>query len=280
MALYYDEVFEDSVRFGVKVKETLHSEQSEFQKVEVIDTTRFGRMLVIDGIFMTSERDEFFYHEMLVQPAMCTVAEPKSVLIIGGGDGGSAREVLRHAEVERCLMIEIDEAVVRVSKEWLPTIGRAWNDPRLEVRFANGVAFVKESESRAFDVILVDGSDPVGPAEVLFSKEFFEGCRRLLKPGGVLALQSESPIYFRDTFDQTQRRLMDAFEVVRPYFGPVPTYSAGIWSWTFCSDSVDPLKPLDARVEAMTTDSKLYNGDIHRAAFALPNYLRRTTTSG
>jgi len=280
MALYYDEVFEDSVRFGVKVERTLHSEQSRFQKVEVLETTRFGRMLVIDGLFMTSEKDEFFYHELLVQPAMCTVAKPKDVLIIGGGDGGSAREVLRHQDVERCVLIEIDEAVVRASKEWLPTIGSAWDDPRLDTRFDDGVAFVTGSEGAAFDVILVDGSDPVGPAEVLFSEEFFHGCQRLLKPGGALALQSESPVYFRDTFVETQKKLGGIFQTVRPYFGPVPIYSGGVWSWTLCADSVDPLTPVDARVEAMTGGSQIYNADIHRAVFALPNYLRRAIAAG
>lgn len=275
MALYYDEVFEDSVRFGVKVERTLHVEQSPYQKVEVFETTRFGRMLAIDGLFMTSEKDEFYYHEMLVQPAMCMVAKPKDVLIIGGGDGGSAREVLRHPDVERCVLIEIDEAVVRASKEWLPTIGRAWDDPRLDTRFADGVAFVKESEGAAFDVVLVDGSDPVGPAEVLFTEEFFRGCQRLLKPGGAVALQSESPVYFRDTFVETQKKLSKIFKTVRPYFGPVPIYSGGIWSWTLCSDTVDPLEPVEARVEAMTEGSQIYNADIHRAVFAVPNYLRR-----
>jgi len=275
MALYYDEVFEESVRFGVKVERTLHATQSRFQKIEVLETTRFGRMLVIDGLFMTSEKDEFFYHELLVQPALCSVADPKRILIIGGGDGGTAREVLRHSGVERCLLIEIDEEVVRASKEWLPMIGTAWSDPRLDVRFDDGVAFVKESDEESFDAIFVDGSDPVGPAEVLFTDAFFEGAKRMLKPGGALVMQSESPVYFLDTFLDTQKKLSKLFSQVRPYFGPVPIYSAGIWSWTFCSDSVDPLRPDWARVEAMTKGSQIYNADIHRGAFAMPNYLRR-----
>jgi spermidine synthase len=279
MALYYDAVFAASVRFGVKVERTLPTEQSRFQKVEVLETTRFGRMLVIDGLFMTSEKDEFFYHELLVQPTMCSVANPKRVLIIGGGDGGTAREVLRHPGVERCVLIEIDEAVVRASKEWLPGIGTAWDDPRLDVRFGDGVAFVKESDEERFDAIFVDGSDPVGPAEVLFTDAFFEGAKRMLAPGGALVMQSESPIYFLDTFVETQKKLSKLFSHVRPYFGPVPIYSAGIWSWTFCSDAVDPLKPDAARVEALTEGSQVYNADIHRGAFATPNYLQKALTN-
>lgn len=274
MALYYDEVFEESVRFGVKVERTLHASQSRYQKVEVLETTRFGRMLVIDGIFMTSEKDEFFYHELLVQPAMCAVKEPKRVLIIGGGDGGSAREVLRHPEVEQCVLIEIDEEVVRASKEWLPTIGTAWDDPRLDVRFEDGIAYVKESDEEGFDVILVDGSDPIGPAEVLFTDAFFEAAKRKLRPGGALALQSESPVYFLDTFLETQNKLGKLFEHVRPYYGPVPIYSAGIWSWTFCSDTLDPLDPVEERVARLSERSKIFNADILRGAFAQPNYVR------
>ncbi|MDH5490635.1 MAG: polyamine aminopropyltransferase [Myxococcales bacterium] len=275
MALYYHEVFEQSVRFGIKIRKTIFEGESEYQRLEILDSDRFGRMLVLDGLFMTSEKDEFFYHEMLIQPALCTVPKLERVLVIGGGDGGSVREILRHPSVEKVVMVEIDEFVVNSCKKYLPMIGTAWDDPRLDLRFDDGIAYVKESEDEPFDVVIVDGTDPVGPGVVLFDLEFFRGCKRMLRPHGVLAMQSESPIYFEKTFVETQHKLAEIFETVRPYFGPVPIYSGGIWSWTFASDQVDPLELNEARVAAITPDSKVYNGEVHRAAFAQPNYIRK-----
>lgn len=274
MALFYEETFEGSVRFGLEVQRTLFDERSDYQRVEVVETTRFGRMLVIDGLFMTSEKDEFYYHEMLVQPAMTTVADPKRVLIIGGGDGGSAREVLRHDSVETCVMIELDELVVTASKKYLPSIGTAFDDPRLDLRFDDGIAYVKNSDEALFDVVLVDGTDPVGPGEVLFDEAFFAGAKRMLAPHGVMALQSESPIYFEDAFVSTQHKLEKLFETVAPYFGAVPIYSGGIWSWTYCSDEREPLVMDEARAQAIAETSKYYNIDVHRGAFAQPNTIR------
>lgn len=273
--MFYEETFEASVRFGLEVQRTLFDERSDYQRVEVVETTRFGRMLVIDGIFMTSEKDEFYYHEMLVQPAMNTVRRPERVLIIGGGDGGSAREVLRHDSVKTCVMIELDELVVTASREYLPTIGTAFDDPRLDLRFDDGIAYVKNSDEERFDVVLVDGTDPIGPGEVLFDEAFFAGAKRMLAPHGVMALQSESPIYFEADFLSTQHKLKKLFTNVAPYFGPVPIYSGGIWSWTYCSDECDPLVVDEARGQPIADGSQYYNLDVHRGAFAQPNTIRR-----
>ena len=275
MGLWYDETFDDHTRLGLKVTETLFSGQSPYQKVEVIDTVGFGRVLVIDNVFMTSEYDEFLYHEMLAHPAMTTATAIERVLIIGGGDGGTAREVLRHGEVKQCVMIEIDEMVVDVSKRFLPGIGTAWDDPRLDVRFIDGLEYVKKSDDEKFDVILLDGTDPVGPGAVLFDESFYAGCKRMLAPGGVMALQSESPLLMMDVFTETQRKLRKLFAEVHPYLGPVPLYGTGTWSWTWCSDTGEPLRAVHERQDAIVEGSKAYNADLHQAVFALPNYVRR-----
>jgi len=275
MGLWYDETFDDHTRLGLRVKETLFSEKSKYQKVEVIDTVGFGRVLVLDGVFMTSDYDEFLYHEMLAHPAMTTAPGTERILVIGGGDGGTVREVLRHSDVKTCVMIEIDEIVVNASKEHLPGIGTAWDDPRLDVRFIDGIEYVKESQDDKYDVILLDGTDPVGPGAVLFDESFYAGCKRMLAPGGVLALQSESPLLMLDVFVETQHKLRKFFSEVHPYLGPVPLYGTGTWSWTWCSDTGEPLRAIRERQEAIVEGSKAYNEDLHQAAFALPNYVKR-----
>jgi spermidine synthase len=275
MGLWYDETFDDHTRLGLRVKQTLFSEQSDYQKVEVIDTVGFGRVLVIDKVFMTSEYDEFLYHEMLAHPAMTTAPRIERVLVIGGGDGGTVREVLRHSEVKACVMIEIDELVVHASKEYLPGIGTAWDDPRLDVRFIDGIDYVKTSSDEKYDVILLDGTDPVGPGAVLFDQAFYAGCKRILAEDGVMALQSESPLLMLDTFVETQHKLRNLFAEVHPYLGPVPLYGTGVWSWTWCSDTGEPLRPVQERQESIVEGSKAYNPELHQAVFALPNYVKR-----
>jgi spermidine synthase len=267
MGLWYDETFGDHTRLGLRVKETLFSKRSAYQEVEVIDTVGFGRVLVIDKVFMTSEYDEFLYHEMLTHPALTTAPSIERVLVIGGGDGGTVREVLRHPEVKQC--------VVEAAKEYLPGIGTAWDDPRLDLRFIDGIEYVKESKDEKYDVVLLDGTDPVGPGAVLFDESFYRGCKRMLAEDGVMALQSESPLLMMDIFVETQRKLRSMFAEVHPYLGPVPLYGTGTWSWTWCSDTGEPLRPVKERQEAIVEGSKAYNPELHQAIFALPNYVKR-----
>ncbi len=275
MGLWYDETFDDHTRLGLRVKETLFSGESPYQKVEVIDTVGFGRVLIIDNVFMTSEYDEFLYHEMLVHPPLTTAPDIERVLVIGGGDGGTVREVLRHPDVKECVMIEIDPMVVNASKEYLPSIGTAWNDPRLDVRFIDGIEYVKRSKDPEYDVVLLDGTDPVGPGAVLFDQAFYEGCKRMLAPDGVMALQSASPLLMMDVFVETQHKLRGIFAEVHPYMGPVPLYGTGTWSWTWCSDTGEPLRAIQERQAEIVEGSKAYNEEVHRAVFALPNYVKR-----
>lgn len=275
MGLWYDETFDNHTRFGLRVKETLFSGQSPYQKVEVLDTVSFGRVLVLDHVFMTSEYDEFLYHEMLAHPVMTTAPHIERVLVIGGGDGGTVREVLRHSDVKQCVMIEIDQMVVDVCKEHLPGIGTAWDDPRLDLRFIDGIDYVKSSDDDKYDVVLLDGTDPIGPGAVLFDESFYEGCKRMLAPGGVMGLQSESPLLMLDVFVETQHKLRKLFDEVHPYMGPVPLYGAGTWSWTWCSDTGEPLRADPDRQAAIVEGSKAYNPELHQAIFALPNYVKR-----
>ncbi len=272
---WYHEVFEDKSAFGLRVTRTLHAERSDFQRIEIFETPFLGRVLALDGILQTSEVDEHVYHEMIVHPALCAAPSNARVLIIGGGDGGTAREVLRHPGVERCVMVEIDARVVEACKAHLPALGgSAWDDPRLELRFEDGVRYVKEADVEPFDVIILDGSDPVGPSEGLFNRAFYEGAKRLLKPDGLFACQSESPTVYEDVFFAIQRTTREVFGASRPYFGSVLLYGAGLWTWTVAG-AADPSEPEPARVRAIEAGCRYYNADIHRAAFAQPSFVRR-----
>ncbi len=274
MGHWYEETFKGT-RLGLEVTKTHFSGKSDFQKVDIFETKEYGRALALDEGYMTSEGDEFIYHEMLTHPAMLTVKDPKRVLVIGGGDGGTVREVLRHPSVEACVMIEIDEMVVRACQEHLPTIGTAWEDPRLDVRFADGIDYVKNSDEEKYDVILLDGTDPIGPGEVLFGLPFFEGCKRMLKPEGVLAMQSETPMLLRDIFFETQEKLRGLWKHVHPYFAGVPLYPSGSWSWTWCSDRSGHLDFDAPRAVKIEEGNRYYTTDIHVGAFAQPAYVKQ-----
>ena len=278
MTDWYDETYRDHMRFGVAVSRHIFDGKSDFQRVEILDTLRFGRTLVIDGVFMTSEEDEFLYHEMLVHPALCTAERIGRVLIIGGGDGGTAREVLRHPEVREVRMVEIDGLVVEACREHLPSLG-AWDDPRLDVRIDDGIAYVKDNDDPKWDVVLLDGTDPVGPGKGLFDAAFYRGVKSCLAPGGVFALQSESPT-LDEVFHDIQDTLRGVFSSVHPYFGPVPLYSAGLWSWTYATDDGDPMAIRDARAAHVEVESKAYNRALHRAAFAQPQYVKKRIILG
>ncbi len=267
---WIDEVYEER-RFGA-LGQTVFASESPFQRIEVVETAALGRGLLLDGMWMTAERDEKVYHEMLTHPALTTAAQVRDVLVIGGGDGGTVREVLRHGEVRRCVMVEIDGAVVDACKRHLPTIGTAWDDPRLELHIEDGAAFVAQAGDASFDVILVDGADPVGPAAVLFSAPFFAQCRRVLRPGGVLCAQGGSPTVQAAEHVGAVQALRSHFSQVAPLYAPVGIYPGGAWSFVWAGDgSVDPRRPNAGRVAAVVDTCSWYNDDIHVGSFAVPN---------
>jgi spermidine synthase len=248
--------------------------QSKFQRIEIIETEAAGPVLLLDGAFMTSVAHEHFYHEMLTHPALCTAPSIRRVLVIGGGDGGTVREVLKYPEVESVALCEIDHHVLAVCRGLLPEMNVPWNDPRLTIHCDDGMAFVEDETVGKFDVILVDGADPVGPAAVLFSKEFYAACKRRLAEGGYLASQTESPIGMREDFLRIVRTMRGSFRCADPYFGPMPIYPSGAWSWTLAHDGPTRLERTD-RVARIEPICKYYNRQIHRAAFALPNDILR-----
>lgn len=277
--LWYSETYGDRIAFGLRASATLHHERSAHQLVEIFDTPAFGKVLALDGVFMTSAGDEFFYHEMIAQPALCTAPRIDRVLVIGGGDGGTAREVLRHRGVREVVLVEIDPAVVSACRAHLPELG-AWDDPRLTVLFDDGVRFVREAEPASFDVVILDGSDPVGPAEGLFDRAFFEGVRRALAPDGVFVAQSESPMAYAEAFYAIVRELGAIFGRAHPYFGAVPLYGIGPWTWTYASASADPLALRAERAAAIERPCRYWTREIHRAAFAQPAFVRRRLEAG
>lgn len=273
--LWFDETFENRVRFGLNVKRTLLRATSEYQAVDVVETD-FGVTLLLGGAYMTSVADEFFYHEMLVHPALTVAPSIRRVLVIGGGDGGTVREVLRYREVEQVVMCELDAVVVEACKQHLTEFNVPWNDPRLDVRIGDGVAFLRDYQGELFDVILVDGPDPVGPAEGLFESPFYRSCRACLEPEGLLASQTEAPFVMHDSFVRIVKTLGNVFTNVRPYFGQVPIYPCGNWSWTLASDAIAPdAAPRADRLQQVEAGCRYYNREIHRAAFVQPNYVRK-----
>ena len=272
----FAEPFRHGWRQAVAVRNVLHENQSDFQHIQVLDTEPFGRMLVLDDACQTSEVDEYIYHEMLVHVPMMTHPNPQRVLIIGGGDGGALRRVLEYP-VAKATMVEIDGEVVRVSRELLPTIaGEAFTHPHGELIIGDGVRYLQESDEH-FDVILVDSTDPVGPAVELFGEDFYRNARRALGDEGIIVTQSGSPLVMLDELTASVKLLRRIFPIVRTYLCSIPLYPGVLWSFTAASTTLDPgtVAPaaIAARLRANGHPTGWYTPAVHAAAFALPNFL-------
>jgi spermidine synthase len=261
--------------------ECLFREKSPYQTVEIFATETFGKVMAIDSMVMCTEADEAAYHESIVHVGMFSATDIRDVLVIGGGDGGTIRELLRHPGVERVTMVEIDDAVVRASKEHLPTLSCDFGHPKLDLRIDDGIAFVKNSPAEAFDLIIIDSSDPVGPAEGLFSESFYRDVCRCLRPNGIMTAQTESPIFNSRPFRELNQCLKTVFgkDKTHCYLVYIPTYPSGMWSFTYCAKgNLHPIANFDAdRATAAATEWNLryYNSNIHRAAFCLPTYIQQ-----
>jgi spermidine synthase len=274
--LWYQERHNNEVSFGLHVKKVLHSVQSQYQKVDVFETTGFGRVLTLDGLMMTSERDEFVYHEMISHIPLLATKNPKRVLVIGGGDGGTLREVLRHDCVEEAVLCEIDGEVVEAARRFLPSLAVGLNHPRAKVHIADGVEFVKKCEKNSFDVVIVDSADPIGPGVGLFSGEFYQHVKSILTENGIVIAQCESPWENKFDLAKVYGNLKAAFPDVYSIVGSIPSYPYGFWSWGFASKSTHPFENIDMeRARAIEKSTKYYNVDLHRAAFCLPNFLKK-----
>ena len=259
---------------SLSYKEKLHEEQSHFQRIEVLDTDEYGRMLVLDGCVMLTDRDEFVYHEMIVHPAMLTHPDPRSILIVGGGDGGSVREVLKHAEVEQVHLVEIDEAVITTSRKFFPALTTGLDDPRVSIFCEDGFAFLEAREA-SYDIILVDSIDPVGEAAKLFTASFYAKVKAALKPGGTGVFQTEAPFYSTKVLGEVRDALSPGFAHVAHYLAFIPTYPTGLWSFTFASDRINPAREELLRKPAFLESLNYFNPDVFKAAFVLPNFIRR-----
>jgi spermidine synthase len=278
-ASWYDETLHDDYRQSLRIDRVLHREKTAHQDLIIFENARFGRVLALDGAIQTTEGDEYVYHEMLVHVPVLGHGRATDVLIVGGGDGGALREVLRHRSVERAVLVEIDESVIALCREHLPGHSAgAFDDPRAEIVIADGAAFVAET-ARRFDVIVIDSTDPIGPGEVLFSQAFYGGCKRCLKPGGVLVTQNGVPSVQGEEVTNSHERLGAHFTDVAFYLAPVPTYSGGFMAFGWASDDVaareTPLETLEARTAEAGIETRYYNPAIHRASFALPNDVRK-----
>jgi len=269
----------EGVGMCLKVRRRLFAKQSQYQCVEVIESEQFGRVLLIDSMVMSSEWDEANYHEMIVHPAMFVHPAPRRVLIVGGGDGGTLREVVRHEDrVERVDMVEIDETVIEATKACLPTLATAFDHPKANIIIADAIQWSKTAPAGQYDVILVDGADPVGPAEGLFQAPFLQQLHRLLKEDGILVMQTESPAFLRDHIRRVFRVYKELFgsQSVWMYLTVVPSYPCGWWAFAFCSKKFHPLRDFDeSAAAAVDWPLKYYCPEAHHAAFFVPRAVRQ-----
>jgi spermidine synthase len=264
-----------SSRLGIRVTEHLHGERSEYQKIDVYDSEFFGRFLTLDDLMMFTERDEFVYHEMLTHVPLCSLPAPERVLIVGGGDAGCAREILKHSTVRQVVQCDIDERVTRVCERWFPWLEAVFEDPRFEARFADGVEYIREHED-SFDLILIDSTDPIGPAVGLFQSEFFEAARRALREGGVLVNQTESVHWAPELVAAVVGQMREVFPEVSTYWGAIPTYPSGSWCWSYASGTRRPHDHFDEeRARQVAASCRYWSPELQRAAFVLPRFLQQ-----
>ena len=251
-------------------------EQSAFQRVEVYNTEAYGKLMMIDGFTMLSTRENFLYHEMMAHPILFTHPTPRRVAIIGGGDCGTLHEVLKHPEVERVTQIDIDETVTRAARIHFPELCESNDDPRAQLLFIDGIQWMKDAAPGSLDVIIVDSTDPLGPGEVLFTPAFYAACSRALDDGGLIVQQSESPLIHADILERLYRNLRQTgFSDAQTLFFPQPVYPTGWWSATVGGKQADLSNFRDQDATARPFATRYYNPDIHRAAFAQPEFFRQ-----
>ncbi len=272
MTTWIDEYHKGS-RFGLNGK-ILLKKNSKYQEILIIETDFYGKALMLDGCWMTSLRDEKYYHECLVHPALSSIDKKSNVLIIGGGDGGTARECLKYSKVAKIDLVEIDEEVIKVSKTFLQEIGgKAWSDKRLTIHIDDGVKWVKKSKDNFYDVIFIDCSDPSEFSNLLFTDSFYAECKRILTKKGILATQSESPESFQNIHIHILKSLNKIFKLSETMYSFVPIYPSGIWSWTFASEEELNLSKVDYKeVMKIERDCDVWNLNFQNAAFKMmPN---------
>lgn len=257
----------------VRIIKSLEKIKSEFQEIEVVESESFGKILLIDGVIMLTDTDEFCYHEMITHIPLCVHPKAQKVLVIGGGDGGTVREILKHDSVNEVDVCEIDEKVIEISKKHFPYLANSFNDPKVKVYCEDGNKFIKNHKDE-YDIIIVDSSDPVGPAEVLFRREFYEAMYQALKNNGIVVTQAESFFYHKKIIKSLFSFIKEIYPISEYYYTLVPTYPSGIIGFTFCSRKYHPILDFNETEILKLKDLKYYNKEIHKASFALPTFVQ------
>ena len=276
MELWYTDQHTDDVRFSMKASVQVASKKSDVQQIDILDTPAYGRVLVLDGGLMTTEKDEFIYHEMITHVPMAVNPNVKNVLVIGGGDGGTVRELTKYRKIETIDLVEVDKDVVLLAKKYLPFTSSKLKDKRVSVWFEEGLRYVRGKKAE-YDLIIVDSSDPYGPAEGLFTREFYGTCYKALRDDGILINQHESPFYYvhQRSVRDAHKHIAVEFPVSTVYQCHIPSYPSGHWLFGFASKKYHPIEDLDAsRWNKLGIRTRYYNTDLHRGAFALPNYVK------
>lgn len=275
MDLWFTEYYTENARFSIRVDKPLISLESEFQRIDVFDSCEFGRVLVLDGCLMLTEKDEFIYHEMMTHVPMAVNPEIRNVLVIGAGDGGVVRELAKYDSIEGIDMVEIDRLVVDVCREYLPQTSCKLDDSRLSIYYEDGLKFVRRKQNE-YDLIIVDSTDPFGPGEDLFTKEFYGNCYKALNNTGIMVNQHESPYYPKDALatKRAHKQIKSVFPVAMVYQAHIPTYPSGHWLFGFASKGLDPIADLNASWNSLGLKTRYYNTDLHKGCFALPNYVK------
>lgn len=275
MDLWFSEYHTPNVKLAIRVDRQLYTGQSEFQRIDVFESPEFGRFLTLDGYMMLTEKDEFIYHEMIVHVPLAVHPNVRRVLVIGAGDGGVIRELTRYPDIEHIDMVEIDPLVVTVSREYLPKTACSLDDPRVSIHYEDGLKFIRRCEA-TYDLIIVDSTDPFGPGEGLFTREFYGNCYKALREDGIMVNQHESPFYQEDAVacQRAHKRIVESFPISRVYQAHIPTYPSGHWLFGFASKKYHPLKDLDeARWKAYNLPCRYYTTTLHKGAFYIPAYV-------
>jgi len=273
---WFTENWTPNIRFSVKIKQHLYSEKTKFQQMDFYDSEELGRFFTLDGIMMANEKDEFIYHEMIIHTPMSVHPDVKHVLVIGGGDGGSVRELTKYPSIQSIDMVEIDEKVVLGCQSYFPVTTSGLTDFRVHLFFEDGLAFVKNSK-KTYDLIIVDSTDPIGPGEGLFSMEFYENCYRILSSEGILINQHESPYFEKESNEmkRAHKKIKSLFPIAMVYQAFIPTYPSGHWLFGFASKKYHPIHHFKtSKINQIGQITKYYNAEIHSASFALPNYVK------
>jgi spermidine synthase len=271
--LWLEEKYKNFLGIRYKIEKTLYSKVSKFQKVDIVETKEYGKMLLNDGLVMITEKDEFIYHDMISHVAMFTHPNPKNILIIGGGDGGTAREILRHHSVEKCTMVEIDEIVVEACREFIPQTSCSLDHPKMNLIIEDGVKFIKNTKEK-FDLILIDSTDPIGPAKPLFNIDFYTDIFNALNDDGIVVSQGESVFYESEMQCTLLNILNRTFPKVFIYNYSNLTYPGGLWSFTLGSKKLHPINDFSSkRIENSKLEFNYYSREIHKASFVLPNFM-------